>query len=128
MQAQPMYEWWNLHPVWRELPLSVPRLRRTTLWNKSVSLMSPLSFFLSLPVLFFHLFSYLPFFFLSNFTIYLEASVCDFFCHSSVGSSRSSSRGDLPRPAGLKKKSRQKKSHQELLHHYRLHRRRHAAW
>ncbi|XP_036938266.1 von Willebrand factor A domain-containing protein 2 isoform X2 [Acanthopagrus latus] len=47
--------------------------------------------------------------------------------HCETRSSRSSSRGDLPRPAGLKKKSRQKKSHQELLHHYRLHRRRHAA-
>ncbi|XP_049418961.1 von Willebrand factor A domain-containing protein 2 [Epinephelus fuscoguttatus] len=47
--------------------------------------------------------------------------------HCETRSSRSSSRGDLPRPAGLRKKSRQKKSHQELLHHYKLHRRRHTA-
>uniref|UniRef100_A0A3P8THE3 von Willebrand factor A domain containing 2 n=1 Tax=Amphiprion percula TaxID=161767 RepID=A0A3P8THE3_AMPPE len=47
--------------------------------------------------------------------------------HCETRSSRSSSRGDLPRPAGLRKKSRQRKSHQELLHHYKLHRRRHAA-
>ncbi|XP_022599080.1 von Willebrand factor A domain-containing protein 2 [Seriola dumerili] len=47
--------------------------------------------------------------------------------HCETRSSRPSSRGDLPRPAGLRKKSRQKKSHQELLHHYKLHRRRHAA-
>ncbi|KAM9837064.1 von Willebrand factor A domain-containing protein 2 [Aulostomus maculatus] len=40
---------------------------------------------------------------------------------------RSRSRGDLPRPAGLRKKSRQKKSHKELLHLYKLHRRRHVA-
>ncbi|XP_034414887.1 von Willebrand factor A domain-containing protein 2 [Cyclopterus lumpus] len=46
--------------------------------------------------------------------------------HCETRSSRPSSRGDLPRPAGLRKKSRQKKSHQELLHHYKLHRR-HAA-
>ncbi|XP_037610031.1 von Willebrand factor A domain-containing protein 2 [Sebastes umbrosus] len=47
--------------------------------------------------------------------------------HCETRSSRPSSRGDQPRPAGLRKKSRQKKSHQELLHHYKLHRRRHAA-
>ncbi|XP_041830461.1 von Willebrand factor A domain-containing protein 2 isoform X2 [Melanotaenia boesemani] len=47
--------------------------------------------------------------------------------HCETKSSRSSSRGDIPRPAGLKKKSRQRKSHQELLHHYKLHRRRHTA-
>ncbi|KAL7372168.1 hypothetical protein ABVT39_011310 [Epinephelus coioides] len=47
--------------------------------------------------------------------------------HCETRSSRSSSRGDLPRPAGLRKKSRQKKSHQELLHHYKLYRRRHTA-
>uniref|UniRef100_A0A3B5AU72 von Willebrand factor A domain containing 2 n=1 Tax=Stegastes partitus TaxID=144197 RepID=A0A3B5AU72_9TELE len=47
--------------------------------------------------------------------------------HCETRSSRSSSRGDLPRPAGLRKKSRQRKSHQELLHHYKLHRRRHAV-
>ncbi|XP_029311865.1 von Willebrand factor A domain-containing protein 2 [Cottoperca gobio] len=47
--------------------------------------------------------------------------------HCETKSSRPSSRGDRPRPAGLRKKSRQKKSHQELLHHYKLHRRRHAA-
>ncbi|KAM3859799.1 von Willebrand factor A domain-containing protein 2 [Diretmus argenteus] len=46
--------------------------------------------------------------------------------HCETRHSRSSSRGDLPRPADLRKKSRQK-SHQELLHHYKLHRRRHAA-
>ncbi|KAM6898646.1 von Willebrand factor A domain-containing protein 2 [Lycodopsis pacificus] len=47
--------------------------------------------------------------------------------HCERRSSRSSSRGDLPRPAGLRKKSRQKKSHQELLHRYKLHHRRRAA-
>ncbi|XP_054455349.1 von Willebrand factor A domain-containing protein 2 [Anoplopoma fimbria] len=47
--------------------------------------------------------------------------------HCETKSRRPSSRGDLPRPAGLRKKSRQKKSHQELLHHYKMHRRRHAA-
>ncbi|KAG7227916.1 hypothetical protein INR49_013710 [Caranx melampygus] len=47
--------------------------------------------------------------------------------HCETRGSRSSSRGDLPRPAALKKKRRQKKSHQELLHHYKLHRRRHTA-
>ncbi|KAM3592799.1 uncharacterized protein V6R79_025391 [Siganus canaliculatus] len=47
--------------------------------------------------------------------------------HCETKSSRPSSRGDRPRSAGLRKKSRQKKSHQELLHHYKLHRRRHAA-
>lgn len=47
--------------------------------------------------------------------------------HCERRSSRPSSRGDLPRPAGLRKKSRQKKSHQELLHRYKLHHRRHAA-
>ncbi|KAM4524889.1 von Willebrand factor A domain-containing protein 2 [Odontesthes bonariensis] len=47
--------------------------------------------------------------------------------HCEKRSSKSSSRGDRPRPAGLRKKSRQRKSHQELLHHYKLHRRRHAA-
>ncbi|TNN45273.1 von Willebrand factor A domain-containing protein 2 [Liparis tanakae] len=47
--------------------------------------------------------------------------------HCETRSSRPSSRGDLPRPAGLRRKSRQKKSHQELLHHYKLHQRRHAA-
>lgn len=43
------------------------------------------------------------------------------------GSSNTPSRGDVPRPSGLRKKSRQRKSHQELLRHYKLHRRRHAA-
>ncbi|XP_068439890.1 von Willebrand factor A domain-containing protein 2 [Clinocottus analis] len=47
--------------------------------------------------------------------------------HCETRSSRPSSRGDLPRPAGLRKKSRKKKSHQELLHRYKLHYRRHAA-
>ncbi|XP_074519511.1 von Willebrand factor A domain-containing protein 2 [Halichoeres trimaculatus] len=47
--------------------------------------------------------------------------------HCETRSIRPSSRGDRPRPAGLKKKSRQKKIHQELLHHYKLHRRRHTA-
>ncbi|KAM6964673.1 von Willebrand factor A domain-containing protein 2 [Tautogolabrus adspersus] len=47
--------------------------------------------------------------------------------HCETRSSRPSTRGDRPRPAGLRKKSRQKKSHQELLHHYKLHRRRHTA-
>ncbi|XP_028286194.1 von Willebrand factor A domain-containing protein 2 [Parambassis ranga] len=47
--------------------------------------------------------------------------------HCETKSSRSSSRGDHPKPAALRKKSRQRKSHQELLHHYKLHRRRHAA-
>ncbi|XP_076616750.1 von Willebrand factor A domain-containing protein 2 [Chaetodon auriga] len=47
--------------------------------------------------------------------------------HCETRSSRPSSRGDLPRPAGFRRNSRQKKSHQELLHHYKLHRRRHAA-
>ncbi|XP_047183602.1 von Willebrand factor A domain-containing protein 2 isoform X1 [Scophthalmus maximus] len=47
--------------------------------------------------------------------------------HCETRSRRPSSRGDLPRPAALRKKSRQKKSHQELLHHYKLHRRRHTA-
>ncbi|XP_069547811.1 von Willebrand factor A domain-containing protein 2 [Brachyistius frenatus] len=46
--------------------------------------------------------------------------------HCEKRSGRSSSRGDLPRPAGLRK-SKQRKNHQELLHHYKLHRRRHAA-
>ncbi|XP_072229907.1 von Willebrand factor A domain-containing protein 2 [Leuresthes tenuis] len=47
--------------------------------------------------------------------------------HCETRSSKSSSRGDRPRPAGLRKKSRQRKSHQELLHHYKQHRRRQAA-
>ncbi|XP_040031824.2 von Willebrand factor A domain-containing protein 2 [Gasterosteus aculeatus] len=47
--------------------------------------------------------------------------------HCETKSSRSPSRGDLPRPAGLRKKSRQRKSHRELLHLYKLHRRRHAV-
>uniref|UniRef100_A0A3B3CX14 von Willebrand factor A domain containing 2 n=1 Tax=Oryzias melastigma TaxID=30732 RepID=A0A3B3CX14_ORYME len=47
--------------------------------------------------------------------------------HCERRSSSSPSRGDRPRPAGLRRKSRQKKSHQELLHRYKLHRRRHAA-
>uniref|UniRef100_A0A672JGS5 von Willebrand factor A domain containing 2 n=2 Tax=Salarias fasciatus TaxID=181472 RepID=A0A672JGS5_SALFA len=47
--------------------------------------------------------------------------------HCETRSSRTPSRGDRPRPAGLRKKSRQKKNHQELLRHYKLHRRRHAA-
>ncbi|KAF3853628.1 hypothetical protein F7725_014316 [Dissostichus mawsoni] len=42
--------------------------------------------------------------------------------HCERKSIRPSSRGDLPRPIGLRKKS-----HQELLHHYKLHRRRHAV-
>lgn len=46
--------------------------------------------------------------------------------HCETRSSRPSSRGDRPRPAGLRKKSRQK-SHQELLHQYKLLRRRHTA-
>ncbi|XP_031698990.1 von Willebrand factor A domain-containing protein 2 isoform X2 [Anarrhichthys ocellatus] len=55
---------------------------------------------------------------------YFEDVLVQMLCS---GSSRPSSRGDLPRPAGLRKKSRQKKSHQELLHRYKLHHRRHAA-
>ncbi|KAG7506264.1 von Willebrand factor A domain-containing protein 2 [Solea senegalensis] len=47
--------------------------------------------------------------------------------HCETRSRRPSSRGDVPRPAGLRRKSRQKKSHQELLHHYKLNRRRNAA-
>uniref|UniRef100_A0A3Q2G4L3 von Willebrand factor A domain containing 2 n=1 Tax=Cyprinodon variegatus TaxID=28743 RepID=A0A3Q2G4L3_CYPVA len=47
--------------------------------------------------------------------------------HCEKRNSRSSSRGDFPKPVGLRKKSRQKKSHQELLYHYKLHRRRHTA-
>ncbi|XP_054623844.1 von Willebrand factor A domain-containing protein 2 [Dunckerocampus dactyliophorus] len=49
--------------------------------------------------------------------------------HCETRNTRSSSRGDVLRPAGLKKKKsrRQKKSHQELLHRYKLHRRRHTA-
>ncbi|TKS89620.1 domain-containing protein 2 [Collichthys lucidus] len=47
--------------------------------------------------------------------------------HCETRSGRTSSRGDQPRPAGVRKKSRQKKSHPELLHRYKLHRRRHAA-
>ncbi|XP_055085760.1 von Willebrand factor A domain-containing protein 2 [Periophthalmus magnuspinnatus] len=43
--------------------------------------------------------------------------------HCEIKSSRSSTRGDQPKPAGLKKKSRQKKSHKELLYHYKQHRR-----
>ncbi|XP_016517382.1 von Willebrand factor A domain-containing protein 2 isoform X2 [Poecilia formosa] len=54
-------------------------------------------------------------------------------CHDYEGphcerrSGKNSSRGDVPKPAGLKKKSRQRKSHQELLRRYKLHRRRHTA-
>ncbi|XP_008434914.1 von Willebrand factor A domain-containing protein 2 isoform X3 [Poecilia reticulata] len=54
-------------------------------------------------------------------------------CHGYEGphcqrrSGKNSSRGDVPKPAGLRKKSRQRKSHQELLRRYKLHRRRHAA-
>ncbi|XP_014910040.1 von Willebrand factor A domain-containing protein 2 isoform X2 [Poecilia latipinna] len=54
-------------------------------------------------------------------------------CHGYEGphcerrSGKNSSRGDVPKPAGLKKKSRQRKSHQELLRRYKLHRRRHTA-
>ncbi|CAG5906269.1 unnamed protein product [Menidia menidia] len=47
--------------------------------------------------------------------------------HCETRSTKPSSRGDLPRPSGQRKKSRQRKSHKELLHHYKLHRRRHAA-
>lgn len=47
--------------------------------------------------------------------------------HCEIRSNKSSSRGDVPKPASLRKKSRQKKSHQELLRHYKLHRRRHAV-
>lgn len=47
--------------------------------------------------------------------------------HCETRSSRQSSRGDLPRPAALRKKNRQKKSHEELLHQYKLHRRRHTS-
>ncbi|KAM4527093.1 von Willebrand factor A domain-containing protein 2 [Fundulus diaphanus] len=47
--------------------------------------------------------------------------------HCETRSIKSSSRGDVPKPVGLRKKSRQRKSHQELLRHYKLHRRRHAA-
>lgn len=46
--------------------------------------------------------------------------------HCETKSSRSSFRGDQPKPAGLRKKSRQKKSHKELLHFYKQHRRRHT--
>ncbi|CAG12610.1 unnamed protein product, partial [Tetraodon nigroviridis] len=42
-------------------------------------------------------------------------------------SSRPSSRGDRPKPTGLRKKSRQKKSHQELLQVFKLQPKRHAA-
>ncbi|PWA21619.1 hypothetical protein CCH79_00003032 [Gambusia affinis] len=54
-------------------------------------------------------------------------------CHGYEGphcerrSGKNSSRGDVPKPAGLRKKSRQRKSHQDLLRHYRLHFRRRAA-
>lgn len=41
--------------------------------------------------------------------------------HCETRSSRPSSRGDVPKPAGLRKKSRQKKSHQDLLLYYKLH-------
>ncbi|XP_034049361.1 von Willebrand factor A domain-containing protein 2 [Thalassophryne amazonica] len=47
--------------------------------------------------------------------------------HCETRHRRPSSRGDLPRPLGLRRSSRQKKSHRELLHHYKLHRRRQAA-
>ncbi|XP_056152751.1 von Willebrand factor A domain-containing protein 2 [Lampris incognitus] len=47
--------------------------------------------------------------------------------HCETRSRKSSSRGDLPRPAPLTKKRRQKKSHQELLDHYKLQRRRHFS-
>ncbi|XP_030611422.1 von Willebrand factor A domain-containing protein 2 isoform X2 [Archocentrus centrarchus] len=47
--------------------------------------------------------------------------------HCERSSSRSSSRGDLPRPASLRRKSGQRKNHRGLLHHYKLHRRRHSA-
>ncbi|MEQ2255798.1 hypothetical protein ILYODFUR_017690 [Ilyodon furcidens] len=47
--------------------------------------------------------------------------------HCETRSSKPSSRGDVPKPAGLRKKSRQRKSHQELLHHYKLHRWRNIA-
>ncbi|KAM6896990.1 von Willebrand factor A domain-containing protein 2 [Xenentodon cancila] len=42
--------------------------------------------------------------------------------HCETRSIKPSSRGDLPRPTGLRRKSRQRKSHQELLHQYKLHR------
>lgn len=61
-----MYERWDLHPVQRELPLPVPRLRRTTLWNKSVTLMTFL-IFLRLKVWLL-------------LVLAATACVCDFFC------------------------------------------------
>ena len=36
VQAQPLYERRGLHPVWRELPMPVPRLRGATLRDTSV--------------------------------------------------------------------------------------------
>ncbi|XP_068610817.1 von Willebrand factor A domain-containing protein 2 [Brachionichthys hirsutus] len=47
--------------------------------------------------------------------------------HCETRSRRASSRGDVPRPAGHRTKSRQKKSYQELLHHDKLHHKRYAA-
>nr|XP_057918681.1 von Willebrand factor A domain-containing protein 2 isoform X2 [Doryrhamphus excisus] len=47
--------------------------------------------------------------------------------HCETRNTRSSSRGDVVRPVGLKKSRRQRKSNRELLHYYKLHRRRHAA-
>ncbi|XP_061564976.1 von Willebrand factor A domain-containing protein 2 [Cololabis saira] len=47
--------------------------------------------------------------------------------HCETRSRKPSSRGDLPRPKGLRRKSRQRKSHQQLLHQYKIHRRRHTA-
>uniref|UniRef100_A0A8C6WN41 von Willebrand factor A domain containing 2 n=1 Tax=Neogobius melanostomus TaxID=47308 RepID=A0A8C6WN41_9GOBI len=46
--------------------------------------------------------------------------------HCETRSTRSSFRGDQPKPTGLRKKSRQKKSHNELQYLYKQHRRRHA--
>ncbi|XP_012987431.3 von Willebrand factor A domain-containing protein 2 isoform X2 [Esox lucius] len=47
--------------------------------------------------------------------------------HCETRSSRSSSRGDLPRPSGLQKKNRQKKSHRELLQLYTVYHQRHTS-
>ncbi|XP_017290446.1 von Willebrand factor A domain-containing protein 2 [Kryptolebias marmoratus] len=47
--------------------------------------------------------------------------------HCERRSSKPPSRGDHPKPSGLRTKSRQRTSHVELLRHYKLQRRRHAA-
>ncbi|XP_053722048.1 von Willebrand factor A domain-containing protein 2 [Synchiropus splendidus] len=47
--------------------------------------------------------------------------------HCETRSTKYSTRGDQPRPAGVRKRNRQKKSHQELLHHYKMQHRKRAA-